>query len=243
MNVKCTKCKQDKSTNEFNKRSKSKTGYDCTCKECVKKTAKNYYKNNKHVIKEYQDKHKDNIKEYNDHYMSDYYLKNQDKLLTRQRKYHEVNKDILNQKQKPRSRKHYLNNKKQHIQYQNEYIRNRMKTDLNFRLRILLGNRMTSALWKYKAKKIESSVKILGCPLKECVEYLEKQFKPEMNWANHGVIWEIDHIIACANFDLTDPEQQKKCFHYTNLQPLFKTTEIAEGLGHNEIGNRNKSNK
>jgi len=109
MDMKCTKCKQDKSTNKFNKRSKSKTGYDCTCKECVKETAKNYYKNNKHVIKEYQDKHKDNIKEYNDHYMSDYYLKNQDKLLTRQRKYHEVNKDILNQKQKPRSRKHYLN--------------------------------------------------------------------------------------------------------------------------------------
>jgi len=30
--------------------------------------------------------------------------------------------------------------------------------------------------------------------------------------------------------------------YYTNLQPLFKTTEIAKSLGYiNEMGNRNKS--
>jgi hypothetical protein len=63
-----------------------------------------------------------------------------------------------------------------------------------------------------------------------------------MNWENHGIVWEIDHIKACANFDLKDIEQQKECFHYTNIQPLFKTTEIAEQHGYqNEIGNRNKS--
>jgi hypothetical protein len=65
-----------------------------------------------------------------------------------------------------------------------------------------------------------------------------------MNWGNHGVTWEIDHIKACSNFDLTKLEEQKQCFHYTNLQPLFKTTEIAEQYGYiNEIGNRNKGNK
>ena len=43
--------------------------------------------------------------------------------------------------------------------------------------------------------------------------------------------------------DLTKKEEQQKCFHYTNLQPLFKTTEIAKQFGYeNEVGNRNKSN-
>jgi hypothetical protein len=37
---------------------------------------------------------------------------------------------------------------------------------------------------------------------------------------------------------------QKKCFNYNNLQPLFKTTQIAESFGYiNNIGNRNKNNK
>ena len=65
-----------------------------------------------------------------------------------------------------------------------------------------------------------------------------------MNWSNHGTIWEIDHIIPCDSFDLTKLEEQEKCFHFSNLQPLFKTTEIAESLGYKGyIGNREKSNK
>ena len=76
----------------------------------------------------------------------------------------------------------------------------------------------------------------------KCKQHLESQFKPEMNWENHGKIWEIDHIKPCISFDLTNIEQQKQCFHYTNLQPLFKTSELAESFGYiNEIGNRNKS--
>lgn len=65
-----------------------------------------------------------------------------------------------------------------------------------------------------------------------------------MNWDNHGIIWEIDHIKPCVSFNLIDPEQQKQCFHYTNLQPLFKTNEVAKSFGYiDEIGNRNKGRK
>jgi hypothetical protein len=43
-----------------------------------------------------------------------------------------------------------------------------------------------------------------------------------MSWGNYGLHgWHVDHIIPCASFDLTDPEQQRQCFHYTNLQPLW----------------------
>ena len=31
----------------------------------------------------------------------------------------------------------------------------------------------------------------------------------------------IDHIIPCIKFDLSKLEEQEKCFHYTNLQPLW----------------------
>ena len=56
---------------------------------------------------------------------------------------------------------------------------------------------------------------------------------------------QIDHIIPCSSFDLSDPEQQKKCFHYTNLQPLWATTTIAieEGEDPSYIGNINKGDR
>ncbi len=51
-----------------------------------------------------------------------------------------------------------------------------------------------------------------------------------MTWENHGRHgWHIDHIIPCAAFDLTDPEQQKKCFHYTNYQPLYTLENLKKG--------------
>ncbi len=41
-----------------------------------------------------------------------------------------------------------------------------------------------------------------------------------MTWDNYGE-WHIDHIKPCALFDFTKEEQQRECFHYTNLQPLW----------------------
>lgn len=51
--------------------------------------------------------------------------------------------------------------------------------------------------------------------------HLESLFKTGMSWENYGPVWHVDHIKPCALFDLTDPEQQRICFHWTNLQPLF----------------------
>jgi hypothetical protein len=35
-----------------------------------------------------------------------------------------------------------------------------------------------------------------------------------------GKDYHIDHIIPCASFDLTKPEEQLKCFNWSNLQIL-----------------------
>jgi len=76
----------------------------------------------------------------------------------------------------------------------------------------------------YKAK---CTIKLIGCDVKELKSHLEKQFTDGMNWENYGK-WHIDHIIPCASFDLTDPQQQKKYFHYSNLQPLWAVDNIRK---------------
>lgn len=45
-----------------------------------------------------------------------------------------------------------------------------------------------------------------------------------------------DHIIACNNFNLLLESEQRLCFHYTNLQPLWaidnlkKSDNLPEGF-------------
>jgi hypothetical protein len=93
----------------------------------------------------------------------------------------------------------------------------RVQHNLRTRLRELVQNR-----------SVHFS-KLTGCAGKELVAHLEAQFLPGMTWDNYGLHgWHIDHIRPCASFDLTDPEQQRECFHYTNLQPLWAEDNIRK---------------
>lgn len=71
-------------------------------------------------------------------------------------------------------------------------------------------------------KKSRRTIDYLGCTYHEARAHIEKQFRPGMSWENHGTVWEIDHIIPIAAFDLTNPAHQMRASHYTNLQPLLK---------------------
>lgn len=154
-------------------------------------------------------------------------------------------------------KKYYQDNKNQVLEYQHKYyqenkeeqiekgkIRKRIRRsiDLNFRITCSVRNRISYLVRNnIKSKK---TISLLGCSMQEFIQYLESKFLPEMSWKNYGTCWEIDHIIPCASFDLSNKFEQWKCFHYQNLQPLFVTTKIAEAFGYeNYIGNRNKGKK
>jgi len=38
----------------------------------------------------------------------------------------------------------------------------------------------------------------------------------------------IDHIIPCAVFDMSDPAQQRECFNFSNLQPLWRADNLRK---------------
>lgn len=96
----------------------------------------------------------------------------------------------------------------------------RRKTDMNYRIRLTASTRMRLAIKAARTQKLKNSSELCGCSWPDLVAYLESKFKPGMTWENYGSYWHIDHKRPCASFDLTKPEDQSKCFHFTNLQPL-----------------------
>lgn len=103
------------------------------------------------------------------------------------------------------------------VQYNNYW--NNARNNICFRIARNLRARIRGVL-KGKNKSAHT-LELLGCSYIDCWKYLQNQFKPGMTKENYGTVWNLDHIRPCASFDLSKESEQKTCFHYTNLQPLF----------------------
>lgn len=99
-----------------------------------------------------------------------------------------------------------------------KYEQKRRKEDTNYQI---INNLRTRIWWTLKnSSKSKRTMDLLGCTINELKQHLEDQFQPEMTWNNYGK-WHIDHIKPCSLFDMTKESEQKKCFNYKNLQPLW----------------------
>jgi hypothetical protein len=102
--------------------------------------------------------------------------------------------------------------------------REKNKANKAFRILLALRSRQRQAL---KGKlKADTALNLIGCDASFLATYVSNLFEGGMSWGNYGE-WHIDHIKPCATFDLADPEQQKKCFHYTNLRPLWASENLS----------------
>ena len=193
----CSKCKQDKPTEDFNKKQRR-------CRKCQKEYQKGWYQQNAEKQKEYQKAYRKQNAEKKKEYDKAYYEQNREKKKEYQKAWSKQNRD------KRRT-----------------YDRNKRKTDLNYKLTDNLRNRVRKTLnGKSKSK---NTLKLLGCSVDFLKKHIESQFEPGMSWENYGFDgWHMDHIVPCASFDLSDPEQQQKCFHYSNLQPLWAKDNISK---------------
>jgi hypothetical protein len=132
-------------------------------------------------------------------------------------------------------RKTLESSKASHVKYKDNYrksklayVKNKLNTDPNWKLRALLRHRLYIAL--HGNHKSGSAVRDLGCSVEFLKNYLESKFQPEMTWDNWSPKgWHIDHIKPLSLFDLTDREQLLKACHYTNLQPLWAKDNLIKG--------------
>ena len=122
---------------------------------------------------------------------------------------------------------YYQTHRKETIQQTTQYQNNRRKTDPGFKMKRNLRCRLYHALKSQNAKKSNRTLKLTGCTVPFLMGYIESKFKDGMTWENYGT-WHMDHIYPCSKFDLTKDEEQRKCFHYTNLQPLWASENISK---------------
>lgn len=169
------------------------------CTACRKEYNKNYRIKNKGIESRYRQR-KHNY----------YLLRKNDPIMI-------ANRKAANQK--------YLKGPKRKITA-NTYRRNKRKNDLNFKISVAIRNRIKMAM--KRNSKFSASKNLIGCSFDFLKQYIQSKFKTSMSWDNYGT-WHIDHILPCASFDLSKSEEQLKCFHYSNLQPLWAKDNLSKG--------------
>lgn len=105
----------------------------------------------------------------------------------------------------------------------------RLKNDPQFKLHARLNTRIRDVLQKQGTIKSAKTSELIDAPVKEFKEYLSANWEPGMTWDNYGRDgWHVDHIRPCASFDLTDEEQQRVCFNWRNLRPMWGSENISK---------------
>ena len=230
----CITCHACKPVNLFRKKGNQ-------CKACIAAKGRKYRQSNREKIAAYNRKYRQNNKEEIAAKGRKYYQENKQRVAAKDRKYRQNNKDKI----AARKREYQKQNKDKIAAYHREYyqenkekrndrIRKRRKNDPVYAITKRLRCRMWEAV---KAagldKKCDSSSELLGISYQGLKEWLEAQFTEGMTWENRSD-WHVDHRVPCDAFDMTVPEQQRICFWYKNLQPMWATRNLQKSNSYTE---------
>ncbi len=164
-------------------------------------------------------------------YLAQYTAQNKERIRIRQMEYRQANLEKVREIERV--------SRKKHRQQRQERENDRCRNDPQVHVRKCLRMRLGQALRKSGTQKTIRTMDLIGTDIKALMNYIESLWQPGMSWDNYGSladgskptdqVWHIDHILPCASFNLLDPEEQKKCFHYTNLQPLWAKDNLNKG--------------
>lgn len=130
---------------------------------------------------------------------------------------------------KVRVRTYHINNKAKINKWKLIYERKRMAKNPIFRMIRSFRGRLSATMANKGGNRTWD---LLGCSPEQLRSHLEALFRDGMNWSNYGLgfgKWVVDHIKPIAAFDHNDQNQVKKCWHHTNLQPLWFEENTAKG--------------
>lgn len=219
----CNRCGIEKDIEAFNRCSRYKDGFRYECKTCRKPEIRKYTDQNKDRIHEYSKKRYHENREKHLAASKLYYEEHKEERKAYLAKYHKNNKERASQLGRLRRQKPEVREKDKRTRAE------RYKNNPVFRFRCKLTRNLQNRLSVRNAKKRSNMCDLIGCSVIELMSHLEKQFSSGMNWENRGYHgWHIDHILPCDSFNLTLLEEQQKCFHWSNLQPLWKDDNLSK---------------
>lgn len=245
----CTKCQEIKPIDHFYESKRNKTGRVTRCIICARNSGKDWYQKNKDKHKATGIEWKEKNKERHKQYITEYNRLNRDRIRVGRIEYKKENKEVIARK----NREYYLRTKDKRREYERMYEsqnkeerkaylktwrKDKMKNDIQYNIKHKLRSRLREALNTSGMRKSIKTMDLLGCTVLEFRAHIESLFYGNMSWKNMGLgkgKWQMDHKIAIGLFDLSNLDQQKQCFHWSNIQPLSHEDHLVKSKQDNEL--------
>lgn len=221
----CKRCNETKPSAEFRK-------YHPVCHVCARKADREYYAANRERVlaqkSAYREAHPDQERQTRERSEAKHRKPPKPRHKMSEQEYKESRKAISRRyRAKPSfkaERRAYIEANRESINETNRLARRQWLKDPLNRLGCQIRSYVATVVGRCGVKKSDKTIKLLGCSMNELKAHIETLFYRDMTWDMYGNgpgTFQIDHIKAVGLFDLSDPEQQHQCFHYTNLQPLW----------------------
>lgn len=232
-NLSCTEWRQS------NKEYKSKINKEWYYKNQERRARTNaewYQKNKEHSLQRYAEWSQNN-KEHIAKRQAKWYRKNKERVALKCKnnierkeqaaKWYQKNKELIAQKNKT-NRKHI--NKQQRLRRKDDII-----YKISGNLRSHFYGKVIKPLKHLNINpatvKSDSVINLLGCSLEFFRDYIADQWQPGMAWDNHGAgfgTWQLDHIKPASMHNLLEAQEQRDCYHYTNIQPKWTIDNLSK---------------
>ena len=121
-------------------------------------------------------------------------------------------------------------NRKKYKPIFNERRRERYNTDIDYKIKVLMRNRINDATRPYNIH-VKGKIKHLGIELDIYKKWIEFQFDENMSWDNYGPYWNIDHVRPCDSFKFKDENDPaiSECFNWKNTRPMYGPANLSKG--------------
>ena len=204
-------------------------------KERHNECARNYYRENKErilaAIRQRRAADPEKLREYD----RERYAADPEKKKKSTKAYYNANKEKCNEtknnwvKANPEARRAIVSRYEgNNPGRKSRYEKDRKAIDPIYAMIKRLRVRLNHAIRAINGKKADKTLELIGCSPRELYEHLEALFQPGMSWENRN-LWHVDHKRPVSSFDLSSPDQQRECFHWSNLQPLWAEDNLKKG--------------
>ena len=84
-----------------------------------------------------------------------------------------------------------------------------------------MKSRTNKACKSQNVRKTNKTFDLLGCSHSIFKRWIIHQLNGNMTLENYGSVWQFDHCLPIASFNLLDENDVKKCFNWFHLRPIY----------------------